>query len=316
MAWSNTFLSSQEISDKAANRPILLAKNALTTTGGSLEWNKNTGVFSETEYPDPLYPSNRALDGYAHLPAKPLQAAVNVWYLLMRADTSIAFDSMVILGHNFGDCAAAGVNVSLQIADDAAFSSNLETLTASNVTTNRRHVALSLDHDGSVSLADITITQKRYTGVAYVRLRLASVNFSNFSSAPQIGEVILAKRWQLYQKPDEPWDDLQFRSSVSDAESKSGVITRYVRHAGRRVLSAGFTFATETHAAQLRNAYIEAAYGTKPIVWIDNPASTYPTQAALYGYLQPDLSIPYQGPYERTAQVEFTEVAPFYWTEE
>jgi hypothetical protein len=300
MAYSSAALSANVLAAMAADKPLILGTNVLRDMAAAdLQW-RTTGSFSSgSSGTDTSYPTRRLYDGYVSLATRP-SSAQNTWYLLMQWSSAVAFDSICIIGHNFG-----AMTVTLQVADDAAFTSNLVTLATWTLAgaTLKRQTSFALTHAGGSAL--------KYSAVSYARLK-----FDGTSLRPEIAEILLGERRQLLHNPAEPWAPDDYHSEVSDVRTLGGQMTRYMWYRGQRRISAELSTYDTASATDLVTLYTtDLAYGTKPFLWVDQP-TTAPQKAFLMMLDDPDQSIPYDGPCERNWQIEATEQGDRFVSEE
>ena len=149
MAWSAAALGAQEIADATANYPCLVGIHA----GDSIvdaRWNE-TGSLADDDTSETGYPASNAADRRGDVPTKP-DAAASTWYWMIDLGAAAAdFDMAAIFGHNFGTI--GGLTVTLEIADDNAFTSGHETIaTWTPLTSNTRLVSYALFHTGADAL--------------------------------------------------------------------------------------------------------------------------------------------------------------------
>lgn len=295
MAGSSSDLSAADLALLAANKPILVVGNALT--GATAEWEylvTPPSTFADADDVD--YPATRLIDGFGHIPSRPAQTDK---YFRLKFDLSAEgqarqWDTALLLCSAINDAPSMLINVS----NDGSSWTNLY-LDYSVAWDGNRHLVLDLSSGA---------TPQRHTGWRYVLFDFGLLTGCD----PSITEIILGKRYQLEHRGNRPVDEGEVYSSVADFEALSGATRRFVRHKGRARIQRSFTFADDDEADVLRQAFVGAEHGTQPVIWIEDPAESPPTQRAIYGFIrEPRLSVVSVGPYEREAEIEINELPPY-----
>lgn len=312
MAWSATDLSSAfssaEYSAYQNLRPVLLTHNALSWTSAQAQWTA-TGALSADDT-DALYPGSRAYDDQLYVDTRPDIDASTI-YFAFTLDTSVAFDALIYDGI---PPMAQGYTFSLEIADDSAFTSNLQALTSFGVnaaTPTVRQYIRTLAHTGNA---------KRYSGTAYGRIKLVS-GAGNFNPKPRLTEVFLGRTHQLEAFPDvgsyAPFEQL---GEVEEFKSKSGVVTRYARARGQRRFGGSIPLTQYDSWNRLLRYHKETDFGRRNTWVVETPTTgvvtstdftaqgTYPILCASPLTMRQEA----RGPYERQWEFEFLEVGPYF----
>lgn len=245
----------------AADKPFLGTQFKLTPS--ACTWH-NSG--STTDRTNSTYPSRRAYDGLPGLVTKPTTASADkVWYLsFVMPYPYVDIDFVGIIGHNFGSLHTDGaLTITLEIDDASNFATAISIpITVTTSTSNARIMALSLKHTGSDAL--------RYSSVRYCRLKIAR-GATNFT--PEIGDLVLGRRVQMYHKPDVPYDVYARHSSAETTITHGGVIYRTTYYKGARILSAAWEEDNTTLHSDIESFISASDYKTRPFVWIENPNS-------------------------------------------
>ena len=97
---------------------------------------------------------------------------------------------------------------------------------------------------------------------------------------------------------------------VSDFQSKSGLVQRYVYHRGKALRTIAKSVTDSTELAAIEAAFDDSDDFTKPIIYIENPSNASP-DAYLMLAESPTLSLPLQGPSERIFTTSLIEQPPF-----
>lgn len=310
-----TTTSSAENTALAGDLPFLMGNNLIENYVTLPAWSQGISTWnSYTDVTDPVLPTRRLFDRQGSIPSGPVLASVGSYTLLMSvtysplSDGLHSFDTLCILGHNFGTCTPNTTSITLQLADSPDFVTNSYTpVTITGITTNSRILVTNLG--GS---------HQRFYGVTYVRL-IVNTGSGNFTAAPVIGEIILGRRRQLSYFPDVPFEDKGSESDVVDFVALSGTRARYVRSYGRRRLdwtlrSAGVDKNGLNQENEVRSWWRECNHGSKPSVVVLRPQSS---PMPLYMYPDPPtLDMPIYGPYERAFHMTLTETTPYWQVEQ
>lgn len=288
-------IGATDIALRAADKPILLGRNwQRESTAVDPEWS-SAGSWAGADATDATAPTVRVYDEFDHLRSQP-NANQATWYLLFDFGAAVGvIDSVAILNHNL---ATASATVTVELADDSAFSSNLKSCEAQTPTTDKRMVFLDLDDTAGGG-------QLRYSSVQYARLKLTGLG-----AIPKIGEVIWSRRRQLKHKPEGSWDKSNLRSSIARFESSTGIMTDHVFAKGRRRVSAQFSPHETAYINDLVTFFEDdIEYGTKPFLLIDDPGST-PTDANWLKYETPEQVSPLIGYSQRSFPIVALEQGP------
>jgi hypothetical protein len=275
VAYSFASITADEIARAAADKPLLIParSNALRRSTGvnSSRWTE-VGTTAATDRSDANFPAANAFDLRTHVPTKEDGGTLSSeWFLVSQMFTPFSdFDTLVILGHNLKSEAnriADPVDVELQIADDGAFTTNLETVANFSIPNNaivenKRIVSLSLFHTGSTAL--------RYSNVEFARLRIFSAGADIF---PEIGEVLLGRRRQWKHAPDRPFGVDDQQSQFSDFVSGTGGRVRYLEQAQLRRFSGAIAVNDATVRSDLLALRNESKGLSSPIVWVTKPTA-------------------------------------------
>ncbi len=267
MAWSSAALSASELALLAADKPILGGYAQLRKYDRGRWCAGANPTFSTTDDTDTAFPFIRALDGKAGYVTKP-NLGGTAWSMLFDFYNStdskygIDFDAVGLVNHDLFNDGVTSLTV--EIADDTSFSSNLQTIATENPTTwgsDARRMLLDLHHTGGSPL--------RYSSVYYVRISMTKAT----DFLPEIGEVVFLRRRQLRYRPDVPFDPAQYRSRSSVYKSPQGVVTRYNEYGDQRVVSAEWGLDDAADYADLRSWWQDCYYGREPFVWLYNPST-------------------------------------------
>ncbi|MBH05178.1 MAG: hypothetical protein CMJ20_02535 [Phycisphaeraceae bacterium] len=323
MAYTTTDLSAAAQTTAAtAGKPFILPAgrvgNGLSTHIGdtTITWDTNATATSDIAEAD--YPTSRLYDGHSHLKTRPNISSGSVSAVYLHIVTEIpTLDTIYIGGHNL-NTAGANPTMTIEIADNAAYTSNLITLISFagfSASKDARLCFFNLGPAGGGS------TIKQYGEVTHARIKITH-GTGNFTTKPEIGEIVLGTREQLSQRPDVPFDDQAFSSDAVDFRSKSGILTRYIRNTGQRSFAhrhspTGSDAYGLDDLTTIRNWYKNTRRGVEPFIYVPDPTNTITgingaTSAAFVCHFDdPRQGLPLTGPSLREANINFSESAPF-----
>jgi len=238
----------------------LLGVQKIPKSPSTAIWSEETaGTITDTDRSDSSAPALRAYDSLVGLATYHAAATTDdVWYYVLDLGTTVTIDYAAIIGHNFGTI--GGVTITLEIANDGAFSSNLKTIaTWTTPTTDNRLIELTLKHTGTDAL--------EYSGLQYARLKISKVG-TNIT--PQIGELILGKQYQLQHRPANGFDPTSLHGESEIVRTSGGVVYKTLRYDRRFDLNATLTEKDTNRVNDLINWYKNSGRG---FIWIWEPNS-------------------------------------------
>jgi len=223
--------------------------------------------------------------------------------------SDVTFDTVVIMGHNFGDVTNSGSSITVDlVATGAATTTTVsETITVASGDNSRLVFTFLYDTSGAKPSHPQRVTLG--TSNRKLNIRLQNVSGST-STKPAIGEVWVGQRRQLMHNPNLPFDDKNETGLVSDFASKSRLTQRYTYHRGKALRTINKSVTDSNELAAIEAAFDDSDDFTKPIVWIENPSNASP-DAYLMLAESPTLSLPLQGPIERVFGTSLIEQPPF-----
>lgn len=289
MAWSGAALSSDYIAWAAEDKPLVGVKNILPDAT-TLQW-RDSLFASATDGNE-----SRAADGRTDLATTPAGAAAITWYFYINSAAPIDIDCAFVV---FDNPAGDTITVSLEVADDSAFTINLQQLQNINATSKRASM---------LSFNDGTNNPSVISSAVYLRFRFYAL-FPDFK--PVVREIFVGKRIQLEQNPLLPWDRKGLTGNVAKSVANNGAQQRYVYARGRREISANLNPWVDARADDIASIYTLSNHGTAPLIWVDEPTTT-PHGFHLCHYAEPDLSMPYAAPFERNTTLAIEEQGPHY----
>lgn len=288
MGWTATTQTAAKIAARGLDKPLLLADTVmrLGAVGGTYQWRTSGSFASGSDGSDSSLPLSLLYDDFMHARSRPTSAA-NTWFVLMDLGvTTFTLDAVAIIKHTFG--AIGGLTVTLEAADDNAYTVNLKTLaTWSPGTSTKRLVCYALDHTAGGGAYS-------YTGGRYLRIKITKGS----TSQPAIGEVVLGVSRQLQYQPDTPHDDQQLDGSDAVFTSASGISASTIHYKGRRILNTTLQPSDAAHIADLNSFFVtDTLLGSRRFVWCDYPTTT--PQSAPLMKMAPTLGMPWSGPFTR-----------------
>ena len=223
--------------------------------------------------------------------------------------SDVTFDTVVIMGHNFGDVTNDGSDITVDlVANGAAVTKTIsDTITVASGDNSRLVFTFLYDTSG----AKPSYPQRVTLGTSNRKLNVRLQNVDGTTTIkPAIGEVWVGQRRQLMHNPNLPFDDKSETGLVSDFASKSGLTQRYTYHRGKALRTINKSVTDSNELAAIEAAFDDSDDFTKPIVWIENPSQSSP-DAYLMLAESPTLSLPLQGPIERVFGTSLIEQPPF-----
>ena len=223
--------------------------------------------------------------------------------------SDVTFDTVVIMGHNFGDVTNSGSDITVDlIATGAATTSTIsDAITVASGDNSRLVFTFLYNTSG----AKPSYPQRVTLGTSNRKLNVRLQNVDGTTTIkPAIGEVWVGQRRQLMHNPNLPFDDKSETGLVSDFASKSGLTQRYTYHRGKALRTINKSVTDSNELAAIEAAFDDSDDFTKPIVWIENPSNASP-DAYLMLAESPTLSLPLQGPIERVFGTSLIEQPPF-----
>lgn len=302
-------VTAAEEAARALNKPNFIPHNVLEDYAVRPQWRVSGTLSSGTDISDSVthptfYGFNREATGVTRPTAAGIAGQTEVYYigqLNPGTDGKHTLDSWLMLNHNM--LSFPFMEVALQVADDAAFATNLRTLATIGTFTN-------LKRFGSY---DFLGTAARLTEVEYFRIRFRKLSGTFAGSVtPYFGECWIGRRRQMSFKPMRPWDEDAMESDVVDFVSDSGNVFRYFKSAGRAVFSGEFQSGGAdanglNQNTELASMWRECGFG-RPVIFNPNPAKM---ENACLVVGQPSFGFQQPGPYERIYGFEAKEVIPY-----
>jgi len=297
MAVTFASLSVADRAFAAADKPIILGKNWMRTDGILTRWNQ-TGDWADPDESDadgdPLY----GRDDQSYRRTYP-DASQTLWYYLIDLGAADGILNAASILHHVN---LSGVTVTLQVADNATYATNLRDLASITPSDSTRIVMLDLD-------GDAVGVEQEYSSVRYARLKFAKAT----GFIPSFGELILSQRTQLPYKSDLPYDPNNLRTRKEIFESDSGVMSSYTFWKKRKIMQLILNQDLAAYISDIETLWEDYLDGGRyPYLFIENPA-TSPTEAYWMEEQDPELSGPYSGPVRREFRFLSIERGPHFY---
>ena len=306
-------LAAYEQSAYDADKPMILASNnsdAITksTSGWFTSTSGSTNDTEETAIPNArvrAYDRIGALTVSSKMTSSPTSPVFRYTF-----GSTVTFDTVVIMGHNFGDVTNSGSDITVDLLASGSFMSNVVISEAKTITTgdNSRLVFTFLYQTSGTKPSHPQRVSLNTSGRKF-HVRLQNVNGST-TVKPAIGEIWIGQRAQLQHNPNLPFDNKAETGLVADFASKSGLTQRYTFNRGRALRNIAKSVTDSDELAAIERAFDESDDFTKPIIWIENPSNASP-DAYLMLADTPTLSLALQGPTERIFETSLTEQPPY-----
>jgi hypothetical protein len=276
---------------RASDKLLLVGKNYLRHTGNAPAWRQTAAGADEVATG---FATTRAYDDRDYLDTKP-GSAQNTWlFTVDLGSTHLAeFDHVTILGLDSLTC-----QIEVEIADDAAMTSNKQTLaTAASGTHVDRVVFDELYHTGS--------TARRYSSVRYLQIK-----FTGTGIQPEFGELIIGRSRQMKFNPLTPFDRKNLVSNLGVYESYAGTSSTYAFYTNRRKIVATLLTSEDAYSTEIETFFkTDTEGGTLPFLWIDKPGTVPDTVYWMY-FQTPALSGANTGWARRDFLFDCLEVGP------
>ena len=323
MAYSSTDISSDELKGYNDDCPMLIGKNLLSaTTVTSASFAPIDAASGSTSYNLEYTPLKRVYDGLLDVPCvmdqyraftTPTSSNTDAW--LSMEVTSLAFDTVIITGHNA--TSERYKNMEVVVSNSSTFDTyeGVTTRFVSSfdyespswrdlIKTNVRMVDTHLSNTANSA----TTNPQKYSNVDYLAVRWVS---ENEWFAPRIGELVIGKRLQLRHHPDIEWNDEDYSSTVADLETADGNIIRHTLNKGQAVRKATMVLDSADEIAAVETWWKECNHGKNPFWWIETPKSD--PRAYYMQAVNASLDFPQDtGVSARTLTLDMVEQKPFW----
>lgn len=295
-----------------ADKPMMLAtNNSDKITKASSGWFSSTSGSDETDEDTISNARVRSYDRIGALTvASKMTSTPSSPAFRFSFGSTVTFDTVVVMGHNFGDVTNSGSNITVDILASGSYMSNIVISEAQTITSgDNSRLVFTFLYQTSGSKPSHPQRVSLNTSGRKLHVRLQNVSGST-STKPAIGEVWVGQRRQLMHNPNLPFDDKSETGLIADFASKSGLTQRYTYHQGKALRTISKSVTDSNELAAIESAFDDSSGFTKPIVWIENPSQSSP-DAYLMLAESPTLSLPLQGPIERVFNTSLIEQPPF-----
>ena len=276
MAWSFADLSSDYQAWLAADYPMLVVQ-ALPVLPPYALWVRDADIASGniTTWADrsaTAAPAYYAYDGEPGLKTYHSGAVTDdVWHYVVDAGKEISIDCAMLIGGNWATLALTEIRLS--IADDNAFSTSLTTVTdfgGSVPAADARMVSLELGHDadgGRTHDTGADAGPNLYTA----RYFMFTFDKTGTNIVPEVGELVLGRRYQCKTPPMNPWDkNVGLHDEISRVRTAGGVTRSTVYFENQYVLGATFPAWEDARVADFKE-WFKASRGV--FYWFAEPSS-------------------------------------------
>jgi len=308
MAFSGGPLSSAELANKAADKPIINGRQAGDLTSAVTKWvvGTITGTTAALDDTDPQFPAKLALDRKHHAATRPDTADTLFTFAVSLLEqptdpinsNKIAVDMIHMMETNFGDL--GGATLVFQVADDILHLTNNTTVAtlvyASGSDANVRRTILDLD-DGTNDPARI-VSQFWRIGITL-----------GASGIPQIGEFWLGRRRQLIHQTQRPATDLNQQSTIIGNESDSGVLQEYTKSVGKAVRNDLIVNNDTVELSDINGWWSDGVRAGRGFTYIEKPETAQDT-FHVFKVSDNAKRLPLVGPVDREFALSLIEQGP------
>lgn len=307
MAWSRASLSAAQIARTQLDKPIIAAEQVLRDGILGAKWVQASETWASADRSAAGYELTRLGSGMPSLISFPSLTGPTVTTVraIFSLD-SVAFDCLGLF-----NLSPLGFDhsITVQIADDSAFSSNVQTIASWTNVQPRRLASFDLIHfDDPV----ISVFQ-RYSGVDWLRVTWTSAS-NLFASGLRLGELHLGRRRQMWVKSDVgEFDDFEMDGIASVFEAHGGDRWKYQAFGGRGVRRLAFRphgGEDIDQVSELREMWRECGYGRRPVMYCEKP-NTVPNRAMMMSWEGDGFALPIEEYRNRTFSGVLMEQSPF-----
>jgi hypothetical protein len=291
VAWSATAITGDELTAWEFDHPVVIGAHALMDDTASPIWatSQNTGASDSTASG---YPTYRASDGLlqASRTTKP-SSGLSTWYFAVAFASPAEFDCVMIAGPNV----SAASLIEVEIADDATFTTNdmvvafFSTATADRTTKGKA----PLDGDRlfvGLSQFPSSTTWDRFSGVGYLAVKITgSAGF-----VPELSELWLGRRYQLFGHPDSPTSRKWTRGNIGSTRTSIGASGARVLSKGQAVRDTATTMAKDAEVGGVVQWWADCKYGARDFLWVEDPRNS-PAPYVMTSDVEPVLDLPLEG---------------------
>lgn len=291
MTWTSAAYSAAEIAARTAGRPLLVGSHL---GDGTLPlWTSDTGAATDTDEAAAGAEGYYAVDRRGSRQSYPGTAADEWWFVL--GAVSGDFDTLALINSNLASLAIpGGIVCEVQVADNAAFSLNLETVYSATPTQDRWCDRMD----------------ERWSGFGYARLHLTA----GAAFTPRLGEAWIGRSYQLRGGIRTGRDVYGLSSTLGLTATEGPSVISRARALGAhrwptsiRVLD---TEPTLLDSASVRAWWTDIDRGTRPFLYRASVSSQHRVHIMTTEATELDLPRS-SGPYEQVLEQPWTETPPF-----
>lgn len=307
MAWGVTTLSAAQIARTQLDKPIIAAEQVLRDGIVAAKWVQSSEGWADADRSAAGYELTRLGAGMPSLISYPTLTGPTVTTVnaIFSLD-SVAFD--VIGLFNLAPI-AFNQTVTVEIADDSAFSTNARVIAQWTNVQPRRLADFNLRHHTGGAFPDF----QRYSAVDWMRITWTSAS-NLFGSGIRLGELHLGRRRQMWVKSDVgQFDDFEMDGLSSSFEAHGGDRWKYQAFGGRGVRRLAFRphgGEDIDQVSELREMWRECGYGRRPVMYCERP-STVPNRAMMMSWEGDGFALPIEEYRNRTFSGVLMEQSPF-----
>lgn len=322
MAFTGVALSAGEISAFAADKPILIGKNALEDRVQDSSWQIVEEEAIATDLATTGFETGFAADGQHGVVTKPDTNASLSYYFKMELTETVnlvdnGIDGLGIFGHNFNALTNQSggpyvIVLDLQISNNADYTAK----------TSIMGRTLPSGGDNRLPVVEYTLIGgfARWRKVRHIQLKITTTNPAGFGvDVPEIGQIVLAHRRQMSRQPLDPWDPRPWGAEQSQFRSDSGSSANYEFNAGGIITRPRWhpnpddTVHNLDDTVTLQKFWRDVNYGPKTFYWTEKPFSAEnETHVMKAQGNNPRLGMPFRTPKGRNMNsITMVEQSPY-----
>ena len=296
MAFGNSAFSVVDPDGFAAfqlNRGLVVPKNEFADST-RLVWTQDatpptpsSSWVDESDTSSPGFEAEpRLRDELPHRTSKPDTSIVGVsstWFINIEFSNPITLDSVIVIHKNL---ASLGVTVTVEIADNALFTTNLVEIANSGVLgspalgkKDSRVAFYELDHTATAA--------QIYTTVEFLRIKLTRATVF----VPEIHQIVAGSRAQFLVNPLAPFDPFGNVTSTISPQSRGGAARRIGFFRGQGQFTTSFLTATQAEFDPIQDWWDRSEEGTKHFIIAPCPKSD-PNDSLLMRIEPPEFFFP------------------------
>ena len=262
MSWAIADIAGDALALFLRDAPLLGGRNKLADCSADPQWRTSGSWTTGSDVTQAHYRTHRAYDGWHHAPTRPSSGAAH-HYLILDFGSEIAFDLFGIFGHNF-HLLGGVVTVSLQVADNSAYTTNLQTLQAWSPSAIDRIFTCAIGAGVIPGINNAGLV----TGVRYARIK---IDYDGGAPHPEISEVYFGSRFALPRLADLPEAHEDLETLVDTFEGGTGHRQNVSRYHGRKRVVREWGGLSSAEADVFTDWYLDTHEGGMPGIWVEHP---------------------------------------------